>query len=211
MIKVISFDLDGTISNDTFDKILWNKELPKLVAQRHQLSFDEAEKHVFAEFYRALFIERIDNFTDVAYWFERHGLTDWEALLCDMKQHFFIYPDAQEIIEYLHPKYELVILSSSERTMIEIKLEDNPITSYFTKILSTPSDFKIPMKNKTALKNLLDLLQIEAHEIVHVGDSKHMDYENAMAVGIQAYYLDRSGKESGEHVIHLLTQLKTVL
>lgn len=211
MIKYISFDLDGTLSNESFDKILWNQELPKLYAKTHGVSIKDAELHVFSEFYKALFIEKIPNFTDVSYWFNRHKLTDWENLLLDMKHHFFIYEDAQRAVENLSKKYKLIVISSSERTMIDIKLQDNPIISKFEHIYSTPSDFHISMKNKDAFKKLIEVLNIRKDELVHIGDSKHMDYDVPISIGIKSFLIDRERKHKGENVINSLEQVENLL
>lgn len=211
MVKYISFDLDGTLSNEKFDKILWNEELPKLYAEKYKTSLKDAQLHVFSEFYKALFIEKINNFTSVSYWFKRHKLEDWEKLLKDMKKHFFVYEDAQKIIPYLAKRYKLVIISSSEKAMLEVKLQDKKLLSFFKGVYSTPSDFKISMKNREAFKKLLSLLKVKEDEIVHIGDSKHMDYDTPSAIGIRAYLIDREGKHKGNHSIRSLLELKYIL
>lgn len=212
MTKYISFDLDGTLSNEKFDKVLWNQELPKLYAQQNDISLKDAEQHIFAEFYKALFIEKISNFTDLAYWIKRHNLTNWENLFTDMKKHFFIYDDARELVDYLKDKYKLVVISSSERTMLSVKTHEEKIFENFEKIFSTPSDFKISMKNRESFKQMLQDLNIQKDEIIHIGDSLHMDLESPTAVGIQAYLIDRDRKYEGkENVVHSLSELKEIL
>lgn len=212
MIKYISFDLDGALSNERFDKVLWNEELPKLYAKEKGVNIHEAEQYVFAEFYRALFVEKIHNFTDVEYWFRRHNLNNWEELLYDMRKHFYIYDDAKALVEYLKVKYKLVIISSSERSMLDVKLKNEQLVLNFERIFSTPSDFKISMKNKEAFLRLLHELGIGKEELIHIGDSKHMDLESPKAVGIQSYLIDRERRYEGkENVVHSLLELKEIL
>lgn len=212
MIKYVSFDLDGTLSNEKFDKILWNEELPKLYAKEKGIDLSEAEQYIFAEFYRALFIEKIHSFTDISYWFKRHNLSNWEQLLHDMRKHFYFYDDAKQLVGYLKKKYQLVIISSSERIMLNVKLHNQPLVANFERIFSTPSDFQIAMKNKQAFKCLLNELGIEKEELVHIGDSKHMDLESPKAVGITSFLIDREKKfKAGANVVHSLLDLKKIL
>lgn len=212
MIKYISFDLDGTLSNEKFDKILWNEELPKLYSETHHVSLDNAKMHVFAEFYKALFIEKIHNFTDVSYWFKRHRLNNWQELLDDMHQHFFIYPDAKQAVEFLKQKYQLIIISSSDRKMLEVKIGQDPFKDNFQFILSTPSDFKISMKNREAYQKLFKILKCQPDEIVHIGDNRHMDYNVPSSIGIRSYQIDREHLDNNQDgVIHSLLELKDIL
>ena len=52
MLKVISFDLDDTLSDFGFDKLLWDIEIPKAYARETGLSFEDASKHVQEEYAR---------------------------------------------------------------------------------------------------------------------------------------------------------------
>jgi FMN phosphatase YigB (HAD superfamily) len=46
-IKLISFDLDGTlVDKNSFDKIFWEEEVPKLYAAKKGMSIEEAKKKV---------------------------------------------------------------------------------------------------------------------------------------------------------------------
>jgi hypothetical protein len=43
--------------------------------------------------------------------------------------------------------------------------------------------------------------------MVHVGDDECFDFEVPTNLGIIAFYLDRTGKLSGDHVVHSLREL----
>lgn len=55
MIQYISFDLDGTVSNETFDKVRWNEELSRMYVATHNVDLESAKNHMHALFYRVLF------------------------------------------------------------------------------------------------------------------------------------------------------------
>ncbi len=211
MIQYISFDLDGTLSNELFDKILWNEELPRIYAATHNVDLESAKKHVYAEFYRALYIEKVPKFTDVGYWFQRHQLSGWQALIESMSKYFTVYPDVHEIFPLLSRQYKLILLTSTEEKMLTVKLGKSSIKDYFYKIYSTPTNFNISLKSKAAYKKVLSDLGINPSQIIHVGNEYHVDYENPMSVGIQAYHIVRDRTQSGSHIIHTLYDLQNKL
>ena len=51
MIKLISFDLDGTLVDETnVDRLFWYGEVPRLYAEKHGLPLADAKTKVFAEY-----------------------------------------------------------------------------------------------------------------------------------------------------------------
>ena len=45
-IKVVSFDLDGCLSDNNFDDKFWDNEIPHLVARDRKMDFEDAYKYV---------------------------------------------------------------------------------------------------------------------------------------------------------------------
>jgi len=211
MIKYISFDLDGTLADDTFDKLIWHEEVPKLYAAKHGMSLDNAKLHVYAEYYRALDIERVKTWTDIGYWFGRFGLQDWQQLVKDMKKHVFLYDDTIDALEYLSKKYKLIIVSNAGQKFLDVKLEAEGLRKHFDCIFSAPDTFGVPRKNKVMFQKILDKLGVKPDEIVHIGDDHELDYEVPTALGIKSYHLVRSRSMKDKHIIHSLSELKSLL
>ena len=44
--------------------------------------------------------------------------------------------------------------------------------------------------------------------MVHLGDDRYFDYVVPSKLGIKAFYLDRTGEDSGDLVIHSLKELR---
>ncbi len=210
-IKYISFDLDDTLASENYDKIIWNEEIPKLYAEKNNISLEEAKTKVYAEYYKALYIEKIRTWTDIEYWFNRLDLEDWQSLLEDMKDKVFVFDDTIETLEYLSKKYKLIIVSNAEEKFLNIKIKAEELDKYFTKIYSASSDFGISKKNKTMFKKILEDLKISEKEIIHIGDNRQLDYNMPKELGIRTFLIDRENKEKGESIIHSLTELKDIL
>ena len=65
------------------------------------------------------------------------------------------------------------------------------------------------MVKKTAqfYRQVCEILNAEPGEIVHVGDHYQFDYLVPQSLGIQAFFLDRSGKMNGNSVVSDLRDL----
>ena len=50
MVKIVSFDLEGTLVDMTFSDKVWNEGIPALYAQKTGLKFEEAKRIVLNEY-----------------------------------------------------------------------------------------------------------------------------------------------------------------
>ena len=98
MTKYISFDLDGTLASLDFDEAIWLEEIPKLYAEKNKLDLKTAKDQVYADYFRAWFIDKVPDWTDIGYWFKRFGLNDWEQLIEDMKKHIYLFEHQIHIV-----------------------------------------------------------------------------------------------------------------
>lgn len=207
MIKYVSFDLDDTLTDmKAFDKVMWNVEIPKLYAEKHHLSIEEAEKEVFSEYYKALYVNKIDNWTSLTMWFKKFGLDDWEGFLEDMGEKLSVFDDVFPILEQLSQKYELVMYSANDPRLLKFKLEKTGLKKYFTEVFSS-EDGKSNIKGAEGLQFMLSKLGCEPSEIVHIGDNPVSDYDAPRSLGVATVLLDRKRKREGDHVIHSLAEL----
>ncbi len=208
MIKAVSFDLDGTLADEKFDNMVWLEELPRLFAEKHKLSFQDAQDKVFSQYYRAQYIEKLklDEWTDVSYWMERLELGGWKKLIDNLKKQVFVFPDAVETLQMLHKKYKLIIISNANDRFLNIKLEAEGLKQYFDFIYSAPSRFGM-RKSKPVFENILQELKLKPEEVVHIGDDHDGDYLTPKEIGIHAFHLLRDRKQQGPQEIQSLTEL----
>lgn len=210
MIKILSFDFDGTLVKSSYADSVWLEGLPQLYAQEKQISLASAKQIVFEEYNRVG--DKRKEWYDIGWWFQKFELSsDWKTLLNSYRHTVELYPETFETIQYLLNYYNISILSNAKHEFIDIQLQETGLRPFFSYIFSSVSDFGQVKKTPEIYKAVCQKLQCTPQEIVHVGDHKEFDFVYPRAFGIHAVYLDRSKRCMGEHVIHSLSELKTYL
>lgn len=205
MIKVVSFDLDGTLADENFDKSIWNEEIPKLYAKKYNLSIDEAKEKVFAEYEKEKGNPR---WTDIEFWFDRFNLEDWSKLLNDLKHKIKLFPETIKVISDLNKNFKLVVITQSEKKFMDLKLEIENLKGYFSDIFSTVHYFEKLEKDEEIFKEIIKKLKVKPEEIAHIGNHWDFDYIIPRKLGINAYFIDREKKKFGEFIVHNLEEFK---
>jgi HAD superfamily hydrolase (TIGR01493 family) len=207
MIKVLSFDFDGTIVTHAFADAFWLKGVPRLYAKRHHVSFEDATKFLFKE-YEKIGDNRIEWY-DPGYWFDCFDLqTDWKKMLVQYQSNAEIYPEAPQVLKRLSKKYELIVSSNAKKEFIEVQLNQTNLLKYFHRVFSSTSDFHTVKKVKDFYEMITTTLGISPDEMVHVGDHKDFDFLEPKLHGITAYYLDREHTTKGAYVVHDLVEFE---
>ena len=200
MIKVVSFDLDGTLVDWSFTDAFWFDCIPRLYAQRWGLGQGEALKEVRRQYDEAG-LDRLEWY-DIGYWWARFDLPgDWKQLLKECRSKVRAYPDALPALEALRGKYRLIVISNATRELAEVEVEHGGLKGYIKRVFSATSDFKVVKKTGEFYLQVLKEIGVTPVEVVHVGDNYAFDYMAAREAGIRAYFLDRSGKHSGSFVV----------
>jgi len=206
-MKVISFDLDGTLVSTDYVDAVWLERIPEIYASRYGISFEEAKEYVEKE-YLKIGPEALEWY-DLDYWIEKFDLnTKSEDILKSCIEKLYLYTDASEILEKFSKKYELIILSNASHRFIEIETDFLGIKKYFRNIFSSVSDFKKTKKDEDVYKKVCKIIGKNSSDVVHVGDNYEFDYVVPSKVGIKAFYLDRKENMNGENIIRNLLELE---
>jgi len=210
MIKVISFDFDGTIVTHKFADDFWLEGVPKIYAKQNHINLKTAQKYLLEE-YDKIGDKRIEWY-DPEYWFNRFKLNmDWNNLLKQYQHSVEIYPDVVPTLKRLSQDYLLIVSSNAKREFIDIQLDVSDLKKYFTHIFSSTSDFHTVKKVTDFYDMICKKLSIKPQEMVHVGDHKEFDYISPQKLGITAFYLDRNKTSTGPYTIHALSQFEEML
>ncbi len=206
-IKVISFDLDGTLFDNMFVDSVWLEEIPRLYSIEKGVSFDNARKTVKRE-YDLVGKERLEWY-DIHYWIRKFGLNvEAKELLRNFEHRIRAYPEVSNVLEQLKQRgFRLVVVTNAIREFVELELEKTEMKDCFERVFSSTSDFGVVKKTVKLYQRVCDILEVSPQEIIHVGDDQNFDFDVPRRLGILAFHLDRTGKHEGEFVIQSLEEL----
>ena len=118
-----------------------------------------------------------DNFFEVAYeHFAEPGV--WE-----------LYPEVPKVLEQLLPRFQLAVLSNFDGRLRFI-LQHLGISNYFSYIFIS-SELGADKPDPEIFRRALKIMQLNADEVLHVGDDPERDWNAASAAGLSVFRLDR--------------------
>ena len=206
--SILSFDLTGTLATFSFCDSIYFDGLPSLYAEKHGIEIDLAREYL-VKCYDELGDHHADWY-DITYWFERFDLGNgWYTLLKDLSHKIEFYPESKEVLTQLSLEYELILTTNACREFVEI--ETATIRNHFSRIISCVSDFGEVKKTPEFYGRICQFLGRNPEDIIHIGDHWQFDYVAPSEFGLTAFYLDRTGKRSGDHVIHDLSEIVSKL
>ncbi len=196
-MKVLSFDLDGTIFRKNLDDVLWNVKIPELFAEKKNISFSKAQHFVLDEYNKV-------GQSDIRwylpeYWFNLFNLnTSLNTVLDSMDYSSGIYDDVSVIQEFAK-NYMIVISTNNPRSILEYKLKVLKDIMNISHVFSSVSDFDNILKNRQFFTLVCSKLGIKPQYMLHIGDDPFYDVSEPCAAGINVILIDRDGKSSALH------------
>ena len=206
--RVVSFDMDGTITDLSFVDSVWLEGIPRLYADRNGVSFQDAKAFVKTE-YDKVGRERLEWY-DLSHWARKFKLdVSPEEVLGSFQHRIRIFPEVSTVLDEFNEKgLRLIIVSNARREFLDLELEKTGIANFFECTFSSTSDFGLTKKTVNVYNKVCRICGVSPDDVVHTGDDWCFDFEIPRRLGIQTFYLDRTGVVSGETVIHSLKDLE---
>jgi putative hydrolase of the HAD superfamily len=205
-VRVISFDVTGTLISERFVDYFWLDLIPRLFAERHAVDLEEAKRIVFSKYDE---VSRDDvRWYIPGYWFELLDLkASFREALGAIRGEVEVYDDAREALERLSAKYDLVVSSNLSREFIDVALDVLGFRG-FKAVFSCVSDLGLTTKTPSFYSFVASKLGVPPRAILHVGDDPKRDYENPIKAGLKALLVVRKGAVPRPHVKNLKELLK---
>jgi len=182
---LISFDLQGTLSDSRFSDEFWLELLPRLYAERHSLSPAEAKESLRQRFMEMGKYDR--HFYDSEYWLNSlcPGRSFAEAM-GQLQHKPLLFADTLKFIKELRQSVQLIVISTTTRSFIDVELGQH--RHHFRHVYSTLDDLNVPGKPARVFEQIAALVGARPGKALHVGDCPEMDVQNATAAGWRAFH-----------------------
>lgn len=188
--RVISFDLQGTLSASAFSDEFWLELLPVLYAEHHKLGLNEAKASLKEHF------SKVGKY-HLSYYCARTWLNELAPgltlvdLLPRLKNQALLYDDSLALVKELagEGKRPLIMLSTTTHDFIDLEL--GVARSYFREVYSTLDDFGIAGKTPDTFREAARRLGVSTNQILHVGDCAEMDIKNGNEAGCRTFFFDK--------------------
>jgi HAD superfamily hydrolase (TIGR01549 family) len=205
-VKIVSFDVEGTLVTPDFSYAVWFEAIPERYAEKNGIALDLARK-VIEEEYRKVGDQKLEWY-DVRYWFDKLGLGTPVSVMERYGDKVCYYPEVKEVLASLGERYKLIVASGSTRDFLHHLLQD--VEHYFAKIFSSITDYK-QLKTSEFYLEMCKAMGVRPREVVHIGDNWQFDFVAAREIGIQAFYLDRKQQTNHQSSVASLLQLQAYL
>jgi len=208
VLKVVSFDLDGTLVKKEFTDKFWLEAIPKRYSELYNIPYSLAKERIL-KMYEEVGQEDLRWYMP-SYWIDKLGLkSSIEDIVSTMEEKNIYYEDVKEVLDKIYKRYTLIIISSNPRDFLEYKIRE--IKYFFKDYISSIDDFKIPKKSEEVYLFACNKMKIKPNEMLHVGDDPIYDYFLPKALGIKALLLDRKGKNKNMDKIASLLDLLEIV
>jgi putative hydrolase of the HAD superfamily len=209
--KLVSFDLDGTITDTSFVDSVWLEGIPRLYASKWNLPLEDAKTVVKRE-YDKVGRERLEWY-DPGYWIRKFELdVSPKKLLNSFENRIQAFPEVPEVLEEIKDTgLRRIIVSNARREFIDLEINKTNIAPYFERVFSATSDFRQIKKSVDIFKKVCNTCGIMPQEMVHVGDDRLFDFQIPRRLGIKAFYLDRTGQCKQKSALRSLQDLNKKL
>jgi HAD superfamily hydrolase (TIGR01549 family) len=191
MIKVVSFDIDGTLMDFNYNIAFWDEAIPNLYSKRHDVSLDEAKK-IFSDDAKKMGQNDV-RWYQPSFWFKKYDIGDHKKLMRNLKNRINFYPDSIPTLRVVNKNFKIIAITGNNKEFLEIKLEAENLGNFFSKCYSVIDDFG-GVKTPNVFRKISKDLGVLPNEIVHVGDDPEFDYIKPRSVGINAFLVDRNDK-----------------
>jgi 5'-nucleotidase len=131
-IDTVLLDMDGTLLDKYFDDFFWEEYVPKIFAEEHQLTSEQARKELLK---RYQLVESTLQWTDLDYWSEQLGL-DIPELKCKVDHLIQVHPFVIDFLRFLRTMDKQVhLITNAHSKTLEIKLRKTELGSWFDRII----------------------------------------------------------------------------
>jgi HAD superfamily hydrolase (TIGR01549 family) len=177
MVKLISFDFDGTLRSDIHDSTKRYDSISKFLATK--LGKDYLSELEFGNHW--------NNKLESKEKYEIEKAANKEFIQMSNIPKVMI-----ELVKSLSENHDLIVFTVTSKERIIDLLEKNDILKYFKKVYSGKSDFGARVKKSHMFTKIASDFQLNPSDCLHIGDFYDVDYLEPKKAGFHAILLEHS-------------------
>jgi len=132
-IETVLLDMDGTLLDLHFDNHFWLSYVPRCYAEKHQLSDEEAHRHLMSRYTE---VRGSLDWYCVDFWTRELSL-DIEQLKHDTAEKIAIRPDVVDFLSWLNKSNKRVVLvTNAHPASLNLKMDKTGLHVHFDKIIN---------------------------------------------------------------------------
>jgi len=207
------FDLDNTIWDfNSNSYVALRSALNKLLLLEKIGSYDtffniycEVNEKLWELYRHGLMTKKVLSVQRFEESFEKHGMPEIidggvvnDAYLSEMPAQTLLVEGARRVLDYLHGKYEIAIITNGFKEVQYDKIRKSELTKYFRKIFIS-EEVGAQKPGKQIFEHAIRSMNAPKKSSLMIGDSWEADILGAMKFGIdQIYYNPKNEKKSQE-------------
>ena len=134
LIETFFLDMDGTLLDLAYDNYFWHEHIPNLYSKREKTTFKEA-KIIFEDMYKKK--RGTLEWYSIDYWSDILNI-NLKLEILNTKNRITIFPNTVEFLQTLRKnKINTILITNCPRDMLDIKITQTKLWSYFNKIVSS--------------------------------------------------------------------------
>ena len=186
-IDTVLLDMDGTLLDLHFDNYFWMDHLPRVYAEKHQITAEESSERLHS---RISSKQGTLDWYSLDHWSEQLDM-DIPALKRELQHMISLRPHALEFLTQLHQSHrDVVMVTNAHRKTLDIKMDHVDITPWFDRVVVS-HELQAPKEEQAFWHKLQTLHPFDPARTLLIDDTERV--------------LD-SARDYG--IVHLLTLLQ---
>jgi len=167
-IDTVLLDMDGTLLDLYFDNYFWSEHLPRVYADKHQISELASSEHLHRQFKAG---QGTLAWYCIDHWSEQLNL-DIPALKREIQHMISLRPHALEFLQQLHDSNrDVVMVTNAHRKTLDIKMDNVDITQWFDRIVVS-HDLKAAKEEQAFWHKLQELHPFDPARTLLIDDTE---------------------------------------
>ena len=132
-IECLLIDMDGVILDNTYDNDFWQNQIPRVLSEKRNISFDDAKRLAIQIFN---FKKNTKDWYDLDYWSNMLGIDiEAEKRSEESLSKIKLYDNVINTLIELKKNASLILITNAHRKTLNIKLEKFNIDPYFDEMI----------------------------------------------------------------------------